>query len=105
MTAPVWIPTQHDAFLAERAQRKEWVLYKGCVGRCPRCGKPNPTGVTRHCKACREFRASEPTEVPRGPFIPTVHGRHPDEDGVTRYAMDGGILELRADASPRWVPV
>ncbi len=58
MTAPAWIPTQHDRFMAEREQRKEWARHKGEIGHCRTCGKPG-AGWTLLCRRrrCIECRA------------------------------------------------
>ncbi len=92
----------HERFLAERVQR----AMRGRPGRCPRCGKQNPAGVTRHCSMCRVVRATEPIEPPplHGEHRGTARAQDPDLDGVTRYIMEGGVLELRPDMAPAWVP-
>ena len=53
MSAPAWVPTQHDRFLRERAQRAAQRENIGRPGYCRRCGKPD----TRSLFICRNLRA------------------------------------------------
>jgi hypothetical protein len=95
---------QHEKFLKEREDRKEWRALAGRTGRCPRCGKPNPAGVTRRCTPCRRWAAENPLDAVYGEHRTTTPGQAPDLDGVTRYIMEGGVLEIRPDAGAVWVP-
>ena len=73
MTAPAWVPAQHDRFLKERAIRSENLRHKGEVGFCAECGKPGAGWSLfcrrKRCKACRaaataRFNASVLAHVP-----------------------------------------
>ena len=97
---------QHSRFMAEHEQRK----LRGLPGHCRGCGKPDPRCMLlcrrRRCTACRAARPWPwiNTVPPVGAHIPSTRPQTPDLDGVTRYTMEGGVMELRPDCNARWVP-
>jgi len=66
VTAPAWVPAQHDRFLKERARRAELARNIGRPGHCRRCGKPDLRSLflcrrlrAIHCAACRKLNTAE----------------------------------------------